>query len=291
MLVRWKPHDLSWTELAKRVWAETQGDDLFGNAAKLAYYFLLALFPLLIFLTSIIGIIIGSGTGMRHVLFNYLARVMPSGAFQLINQTMLEVSTASGAGTLSFGLLAALWAASSGMGAITDALNAAYDIQEKRPWWRQRLTAIGLTIALAVLIITALSIVLGGSKIADHLTSIYVIGRASAIAWKIVQWPIALAFMLLAFALIYFFGPNLRNQKWTWITPGSIAGVVLWLAVSFAFKAYLHFFDSYSRTYGSLGAVIVLMLWLYLTGMAVLIGGEINSEIERAGDPHRQSDG
>src|ERR1041384_5860132 len=282
MFVRWKPHNLSLTELSKRVWVETQRSSDLGNAAKLAYYFLLALFPLLIFLTSIIGIIIGSGTGMRHLLFNYLARVMPSGAFQLIDHTMLEVSTASGAGTLSFVLRASLWAASSRMGAITDALNAAYDIQEKRPWWRQRLTAIGLTIALAVLIITALSIVLGGSKIADHLTSIYVIGRASAIAWKIVQWPIALAFMLLAFALIYFFGPNLRNQKWTWITPGSIAGVVLWLAVSFAFKAYLHFFDSYSRTYGSLGAVIVLMLWLYLTGMAVLIGGEINSEIENA---------
>src|ERR1043165_6190206 len=275
MFIQWKSPNVSWKDLAKRVWSEMQADDVFWNAAKLAYYLLLALFPLLIFLTSIIGIIIGSGTGMRHVLFNYLARVMPSGAFQLINQTMLEVSTASGAGTLSFGLLAALWAASSGMGAITDALNAAYDIQEKRPWWRQRLTAIGLTIALAVLIITALSIGLGGSKMADHLTAMYVIGRASAIAWNIIQWPIALAFMLLAFALIYFFGPNLRNQKWTWITPVSIAGVVLWLAVSFAFKAYLHFFDSYSRTYGSLGAVIVLMLWLYLTGMAVLIGGEI----------------
>src|ERR1043166_9819298 len=110
MFVRWKPRDLSWTELGKRVWAETQGDDVFGNSAKLAYYLLLALFPLLIFLTSIIGIIIGSGTGMRHMLFNYLARVMPSGAFQLIDHTMLEVSTASGAGTLSFGLLAALWA-------------------------------------------------------------------------------------------------------------------------------------------------------------------------------------
>ena len=92
--------------------------------------------------------------------------------------------------------------------------------------------------------------------------------------------------MLLAFALIYFFAPNLRDQKWTWITPGSIAGVVLWLAVSFAFKGYLHFFDSYSRTYGSLGAVIVLMLWLYLTGLAVLIGGEINSEIENASSIH-----
>lgn len=282
MFLQWKPRNLSWTQLAKRVWTETQRDDVFGNGAKLAYYFLLALFPLLIFLTSIIGIIIGSGTGMRHVLFNYLARVMPSGAFQLINQTMVEVSTNSGAGTLSFGLLAALWAASSGMGAITDALNAAYDVEEVRPWWRRQLTAIGLTVALAVLIIAALSIVLGGSKIADYLASMYVIGRASAIAWKIIQWPIALAFMLLAFALIYFYAPNVRDQKWTWITPGSLAGVILWLAVSFAFKGYLHFFDTYSKTYGSLGAVIVLMLWLYLTGLAVLIGGEINSEVESA---------
>src|ERR1043165_5455249 len=282
MFIQWKSPNVSWKDLAKRVWSEMQADDVFGDAAKLAYYFLLALFPLLIFLTSIIGIIIGSGTGMRHLLFNYLARVMPSGAFQLIDHTMLEVSTASGAGTLSFGLLAALWAASSGMGAINDALNAAYDVPETRPWWRRRLTAIALTIALSVLIVTALLIVLGGSKIADHLTSMYVIGRASAIAWKIIQWPIALMFMLLAFALIYFFAPNLRHQERTWITPGSIAGAVLWLAVSFAFKGYLHFFDSYSRTYGSLGAVIVLMLWLYLTGLAVLVGGEINSEIENA---------
>jgi membrane protein len=128
MFVRWKPDNLSWTHLAKRVWAETERDDVFGNAAKLAYYLLLALFPLLIFLTSIIGIIIGSGSGMRHTLFNYLARVMPSGAFQLIDHTMLEVSTASGAGKLSFGFLAALWAASSGMGALTDALNEAYNV-------------------------------------------------------------------------------------------------------------------------------------------------------------------
>src|SRR2546423_6466558 len=272
----WKLSGISWKDLTKRVWVEIKRDDMFGNAAKLAYYFLLALFPLLIFLTSVIGIIIGSGTGMRRMLFNYLARVMPSGAFQLINQTMMEVSTASGAGKLSFGFLAALWAASSGMGAINDALNAAYNVEETRPWWRRRLTAIGLTIALAVLIITALSIVLGGSKIADHLTSMYAIGRASAIAWKIIQWPIALAFMLVAFALIYFFAPNLRNQKWIWITPGSIAGVVLWLAVSFAFKGYLHFFDFYSKTYGSFCAVIVLMLWLYLTGLAGFVGGVYN---------------
>ena len=107
-------------------------------------------------------------------------------------------------------------------------------------------------------------------------------GAAFVVTWKILQWPIALAFMLLAFALIYFFAPDFRDQDWKWITPGSTIGVALWLLVSFAFKGYLHFFDSYSKTYGSLGAVIVLMLWLYLTGAAVLVGGEVNSEIENA---------
>lgn len=268
--------------MLSRVWREIKRDDVFGNAAQLAYYFLLALFPLLIFLTSAIGLIVGSNTGMRHTLFAYLSRVMPSSAFQLIDSTLIEVSKSSGAGKLSFGLIAALWAASNGMGAITEALNSAYDLEETRPWWKQRLTAIALTIGLSVLIIAALGLVIGGSHIADHLAAYHRVSSAFTVTWKILQWPIALACMLLAFALIYFVAPNFHRQEWRWITPGSLIGVVLWLAASFAFKAYLHFFDSYSKTYGSLGAVIVLMLWLYLTGVAVLIGGEVNSEIETA---------
>jgi membrane protein len=273
---------LSWKKISVRVWAEIKQDDVFGDAAKLAYYFLLALFPLLIFLTSAIGLVIGSGRGLRHALFNYLSQVMPSSAFQLIDSTMWEVSKASGAGKLSFGLLAALWAASNGMGAMTQALNTAYDVKESRPWWKQRAVAVGLTIGLSVLIIGAVGLVLGGSKIAEHLAAAYGFSAVFVMTWKILQWPIALAFMLLAFALIYFFAPDVRDQDWKWITPGSTVGVALWLLVSFAFKGYLHFFDSYSKTYGSLGAVIVLMLWLYLTGLAVLIGGEVNSEIENA---------
>jgi membrane protein len=276
----WKLGGLSWSALGKRVWAEMKGDDVFGGAAKLAYYFLLALFPLLIFLTSTIGLIIGSGTGMRHTLFNYLAKVMPSSAFQLIDATMVEVSNASGAGKLSFGFLAALWAASNGMGAITQALNTAYNVEERRAWWKQRAVAIVLTGTLSVLIIAALAIVLGGGKVVDHFATIYGLGVVLTTSWKILQWPIAFAFMLLAFALVYYFAPDLRDQKWKWITPGSVIGVLLWLLASFAFKGYLYFFDSYSKTYGSLGAVIVLMLWLYVTGLAVLIGGEVNSEIE-----------
>ncbi len=278
----WSLGHLGWRGLAKRVWHEIQEDDVFGRAAELSYYFLLALFPFLIFLTSIIGLVLGSGTGTRHMLFDYLARVMPPSAYQLISSTITEVSNSSSGGKISFGILAALWAASNGMTAITSSLNSAYDVKENRPWWKQRLTAIGLTMALSVLIISALVLVVAGGHIADWLARTFGLGDIFPLTWKIVQWPVVLACMTFAFALIYYFAPDVREQKWVWLTPGAVIGVVLWLLVSLAFRVYLHFFDSYSATYGSIGAVIILMLWLYLTGAAVLIGGEINSEIENA---------
>src|SRR5215831_5403563 len=278
-------------DLAQRVWSEMQRDDVFGAAAKLAYYFLLALFPLLIFLTSLMGLVLGPGTGLRHALFNYLSQVMPSSAFDLIDKTMLEVSRASGAGKLSFGLLATLWASASGVGAMMESLNTVYNANETRAWWKKRLIALGLTVALSILIIGAVIVIFGGSKIAEYLGAHYGFSDALIMTWKILQWPIALMFMLLAFALIYYFAPDLHEKDWRWLTPGSVIGVVLWVLVSFAFKGYLHFFDSYSKTYGSLGAVIVLMLWLYLTGAAVLIGGEINSElVNLAADAKRKGE-
>jgi membrane protein len=286
---------LSWTELARHVWAEVQEDDVFGRAAQLAYYFLLALFPLLIFITSVIGIVLGSGTGLRHSLFDYLSKVLPGNAFELVDKTMSEVSSASGGGTLSFGLLVALWAASNGMGAITSALNTAYDLKETRSWIKQRLVAMGLTIALSVLIISALLLVLYGGRLGEYVAAYFGLGEVFTIAWKIIQWPIVLLFMLFAFALIYYVAPDIKEQRWKWLTPGSIVGVALWLLVSFGFRTYLQFFDTYSATYGSLGAVIVLMLWLYLTGVAVLMGGEINSVIENAaaeaGEPEAKEKG
>jgi membrane protein len=291
----WKLGGLGWRELGKRVWTETQNDNVFGRAAELSYYFLLALFPFLIFLTSVIGIVLGSGTGTRHTFFQYLARIMPPSAFQLIDNTMYEVSESSGGGKLSFGILAALWAASNGLGAITESLNTAYDLKETRPWWKQRLTAIGLTIALSILIIGALILVVAGGHIAEWLTIHYGLGPVFPIGWKIIQWPVVLACMTFAFALIYYLAPDFREQAWQWLTPGAVIGVVLWLLVSLAFRIYLHYFNSYSATYGSLGAVIILMLWLYFTGAAVLIGGEVNSEIENAaaeqGDPEAKEKG
>jgi len=291
----WDFHGQSWQSVAKRVWSDIGKDKIFSHAAELAYYFLLALFPLLLFLTSLIGVVIGSGTGLRHSLFNYLGKVLPSSASQLVSDTMFEVSSASGGGKLSFGILAALWAASNGMGAISQSLNAAYHVEESRSWWKQRLIAVGLTIALAVLIISALALVLYGGSIADGLAASYGFGAVFVVVWKILQWPVVLIFLLLGFALIYYWAPDLRDQDWRWVTPGSVTAVALWLLVSLAFRLYLHFFDSYSKTYGSLGAVIVLMLWFYLTGAAILIGGEVNSDLEdiaaRQGAPEAKKKG
>jgi membrane protein len=291
----WKLKNIGWRELARRVWHEIQEDEVFGRAAELSYYFLLALIPFLIFLTSTIGIVFGSGTGTRHTLFNYLSRVMPPSAFQLIDSTMVEVTTSSGGGKLSFGIIAALWAASNGLTAITGSLNTAYDLKETRPWWKQRLTAIGLTMVLSILIISALLLVVAGGRIAEWLAHIYGFGPVFPMAWKIIQWPVVLGCLILAFALIYYFAPDFRKQAWKWLTPGAAIGVALWLLVSIGFRVYLHFFNSYSATYGSLGAVIILMLWLYFTGAAVLFGGEINSEIENAaaqqGEPQAKEKG
>src|ERR1041384_6485482 len=163
----WKLGGLSWRELGKRVWGEIQEDNVFGRAAEVSYYFLLALFPFLIFITSTIGLVLGSGTGTRHTLFDYLGRIMPPSAFQLLDNTMREISASSSGGKLSFGVLAALWAASNGLSAITESLNTAYDLEESRPWWKQRLTAITLTVALSILIILALVLIVAGGHIGD----------------------------------------------------------------------------------------------------------------------------
>jgi membrane protein len=227
-------------------------------------------------------LIMGSGSGLRNNLFNYLGKVLPSSATALVSTTVFEVTSASSGGKISFGILAALWAASAGMGAISESLNVAYHVKETRPWWKQRLIAVGLTIVLAVLIISALVLVLYGGKIADSLAAHYGFSAAFSLGWKVLQWPIVLGFLLLGFAMIYYWAPDLEDQDWRWVTPGSVVAVVLWLLVSFGFRLYLHYFNSYSKTYGSLGAVIILMLWFYFTGAAILIGGEVNSDIEAA---------
>jgi membrane protein len=282
----WKLGGLSRRELLRRVWLEIYEGDLLTRAAALSYYFLLALFPLLIFLTSMLGYFAEAGTELRASLLGYLGSVAPRSASQLVRATVEEITEGATGGKLSFGLLAALWFASYGIGAIGDTLNGAYGVRESRPFWKLRLISLGLTATLAALTITALALVLYGGEIGEGLATRYDLGGAFEAAWNFVQWPIVLGFVLFAFALIYYYAPDLKHQKWYWITPGSLAGVLLWLFVSFIFRLYLRYFDRYSVTYGSLGAVIILLLWFYLTGAALLVGGKVNAEIEHAAAEH-----
>ncbi|HWR35313.1 MAG TPA: YihY/virulence factor BrkB family protein [Clostridia bacterium] len=278
----WKLGGLTWKELGKRIWGEMNEDDVFGRSAALSYYFLLALFPMMLFLVSMLGMAAGPGTELRGNLMEYLGKVLPGSASGLVQQTVDQTAQNSGGGKLSFGILAALWSASAGITAIMSTLNVAYDLKESRPFWKVRGIALGLTIALSVLVISALTLVLYGGKIANFVGGLLHMGSAFSIAWFVVQWPLVLFALLAAFALVYYWAPNVKQQKWYWITPGAFIGVTLWLVASFGFKVYLNFFNNYSATYGSLGAVIILMLWFYVTGLSILVGGEINAEIEHA---------
>ena len=278
----WKFGGLTPLRLIQRVYAEIDNDDVWGRSAALSYYFLLALFPALLFMVSLLGMAAGPGTELRNGLFQNLARVLPGSASDLVAKTVTEVHQASGIGKLIFGLLTALWAASGGMSAIITTLNVCYDVTETRPWWKQKLTAIGLTIGISILVLLAITITLYGGQLIEWIGGKVGLGAAAVLAWKIVQWPIALAAMLTAFAGIYYFAPNLKKPEWYWISPGATVGLVLWIAASFGFRIYLQFFNTYSKTYGSLGAVIILMLWFYLTAFSILMGGEVNSEITHA---------
>jgi membrane protein len=271
-----KPHSVSWTEVFRRTWKETDKDDVFGRSAQLAYYFFLALFPLLICVVTILGVLAGKDAHVQDAVFNFLA-ILPGSASTLIQKTLTEVDQAHATSKLSIGLILSLWSASAGMSAIMDTLNAAYEVHEHRSFIKRNAIALGLTLAVAILIIVAVAIVLAGGPTAEAFS-----GGIVKMVIKIAEWPVAIALVLLGFALVYFFAPDVKEQKWHWITPGAVIGVALWLAASFGLKIYLHFFDSYSATYGSLGAVIVLLLWFYVLGASLLFGAEINSVIEDA---------
>lgn len=278
----WKLNNLSWRTLGKRVWLEIYEGSLLTHAAALSFYFLLALFPLILFLITILGFFAEAGTELRTQLLITLSRIVPYSASALIYTTVDEIGKNADGGKLSFGILTALWIASSGMGAISEALNAMYGVRESRSWWKVRARAVGLTVALAFFVISALLLILYGGEFGEVVTDYFNQDRSFATFWVVAQVPVVLAFVLVTFAMIYYYAPNLYDQKWYWITPGSVIGIILWLLVSFIFRIYLRYFDTYSVTYGALGAVIVLMLWFYLTGVAILIGGKINAEIENA---------
>jgi membrane protein len=262
-----------------RLWNRILDDDIFGYSAQLSYYFFFALFPLLLILITVLGFFADQGSQLRHDLLGYLIRVMPSSASVLVVQTVNEISDSAGSGKISIGILAALWAASNGIGAMITGLNGAYRVKETRPWWKVRLISLALTITLSILVLIGLTLFFYGGGIASSIAAKHGYGDAFTVGWHLVQWPLIFFVVLLFFSAIYFFAPSPHGQRWQIINPGALIGIILWLLVSFGFRIYLHYFNSYGRTYGSLGAVIILLLWFYVMGAAILIGGEINSEL------------
>ena len=276
----WKLGGLSWTELGARVWREAQEDDLLGRAAQLAFYLLLALFPALVCFTALVGLL-----PLKPVipqLLAYLRGMLPADALSLLEKYLQQVVAGSGGSLLSLGLLGALWASSSGLTAIMRALNVVYDTQETRAYWKIWVTAIAMTIGLAGFIILSTTLVLAGEHIAAGVAHLLGFGELFTIGWIIVEWPLVIVFMLVAVSVIYYFGPDV-DQEWRWVIPGSLVAVVLWVVVSLGFKLYVENFGNYNVAYGSLGGGIVLMLWVYLSGIALLIGGVLNAEIGKAG--------
>ncbi len=249
----------------------------------LSFYLILAIFPLLLFLVSLLGVILQqSGAALHQALEHYLIRVAPASAPGVIDSTLAGIRRGSSGGTLSLSLVFSLWVASSGFAAVIDALNAAYDVKETRPWWKQRLVALGLTFGIVLLLAAALILLGYGDRIPLWLSGRLHFGSAwFAVGWNVLKWLLLLGFLLMAFNVLYIYAPNVERRRWHWLMPGTVLGVGLWLLVSYGFKLYLGFFNTYNLTYGSIAAVIILLLWLYLSGIAMLVGGELNSEIEK----------
>jgi membrane protein len=275
----WNLGGLSVVELGRRVWNEMGEDEVTDRAAALAYYFLFALFPLLLFLTSLLGMLpIG---GLMERLIAYADQAMPGDAAQTVRTTFEEVQAGARGGLLSFGALAALWAGSNGMASVMTALNAAYGVTDARPWWWRRLLSILLTFGFALFIVTGLVLIVFGPRIGETLAGRLGLGSLFTVLWNVLSLPVVIFFVLVGIAMVYYFAPAAK-QHWHWVTPGSVVGVALWLAMSYGLRLYVANFADYGATYGSIGGVILLMFWLYLSGLVLLIGAEINSEIEHA---------
>jgi len=281
----WNLQGIPLRVVAARTWRAFLDDNLVGRAAELGFYFLFALFPTLFCATSLLGLAARSASSIYDTLLHYLAIVIPQAAMGTVLATFNETTAAATSGKLTFGIVAALWSASVGFSAIQGTLNVVYKVQETRSYLRARLSAIGVTLVLAVLVTVTLSTMLASdffARLAQLRIEHHLLSAVAVIATRSVGWLIVTGLITLFFAVIYYWAPDVKKSCWRWLTPGSAIGIVLWIAASIGFRVYLHFFNNFSVTYGSLGAVIILLTWFYLTGLTLLLGAEINSQIEAA---------
>ncbi|MBJ6748770.1 YihY/virulence factor BrkB family protein [Geomonas anaerohicana] len=277
--------DASYMDLAKKVYRKFSDEDCPEHAAAMAYYFLFASFPFLLFLTTLIGYLPIPHL-MDYMLAN-AAKFLPSEAFSLIESNIRALFMNKKQGLLSFGILLALWASSNAIVSVMDAMNNLYDVKEGRPFWKVRLTAIGLVVGLSLLILCAMALLMFGVKIADFIAGLINFGVAFKVGFVIGLIPVTLFLLVLAVAVIYYFTPDVEHA-WKWISPGAVVAIPCWVVMSFGFSYYINNFGSYDKTYGSIGAVIVLLLWLYLSGLIILAGAVINAVIEHSSEEGKE---
>jgi membrane protein len=256
---------------------EISDDNVYNGAAALGYYLTLAIFPAMILLMTIIPYL--PIQDVDKAIMDLLGQALPEEAYGMVSGVVTEVTGDRRGGLLSFSLLGTIWAASTGMYAIMQQLNVTYDVKEERSFVRARAIAILLSLMFGLLVIGAFSLIVLGGIIEDWLGSRFGFGDVLIMFFAVFRWIVIVLALLLGFAMIYRFAPNVE-QKFSFITPGSVLGVVLLIIVSLGFAIYTSNFADYSATYGSIGAVIILMLWLYIAGLVILVGSEINALVE-----------
>jgi membrane protein len=271
---------LSWTDLLKRSLKDAWDDDVLNLAAQQAYYFFFALFPALLFAIALASFF--PLQGLIDDTVAMMSRLAPAGVTTTLTDAMKAISETNSGGILTFAFFVALWSSSGAMVSIITTLNTAYDVVESRPWWKTRLIAIALTVGIAVFALISMFLIIAGPSVAENIAARMNLGTAFTWTWWVLQWPVVFALVATAIGLIYFFAPDVE-QDWVWITPGSVLATLLWVAASLALKLYYQYVPGANNAaYGAIGGIMVLMLWFYVSGIALLLGAEMNAEIEHA---------
>jgi membrane protein len=271
---------IGWSEVLKRTFNESFfKDDVLGMSAQLAYYFFLALFPALLFLISLASFF--PVANLMDEVVKALGRVAPPDVLRFLLDQMKQLSNSQSGGVLTFAFLFTIWSSSGAMTSIISTLNSAYDIEEGRPWWKVRLVAMALTVGVALFILVSATLVIAGPELAEKVAGMLHLGSAFEWTWKILQWPLVLVLVITAVACVYYFAPD-AEQEFVLITPGAVFATTLWIASSLGVRFYVANFGNYNETYGALAGVMILLLWFYVSGLCILMGAEMNAEIEHA---------
>lgn len=276
------PTDLraaTWPDTLKRTATQFVDDHLLQWAAALTFFAVLSLFPAMLTLVALLGVV--GGPAIEPLIQN-LSELAPGAARDIALDALRAVRDGERAGfALVVGVGGALWSASGYVGAFIPAANIVWEVDEGRPIWRKLALRLSLTVALLLLVAVTAVIVVVTGPIADALGSIVGLGDLAVDVWNVAKWPFLALVVMALLAILYWASPNVRHPGWRWVTSGSVLAVVLWIAASVGFTFYVANFPSYNETYGSIGGVLVFLVWLWLTNIAILLGAELNAEIER----------